>query len=124
VLFTAFAALALVLAVVGIYGVISYTTAQRAHEMAIRSALGASTAGLQRLVFWSGMRPALVGIVMGLAATVATTGLMATFVFGVTAHDAGTLAAVSGIVAIVAGLASLLPARRITQVDSRDVLRS
>lgn len=124
VLFTVFAALALVLAVVGTYGVIAYTTAQRAHDMAIRSALGASTRDLRRLVFWSGMRPALAGMAIGLAATVATTRLMATFVFGVTARDPATLIAVSAVVGIAAGLASLLPARRITRVNSTDVLRS
>ncbi len=122
-LFAVFASIALLLAAVGIYGVISYTTAQRTHEMGIRAALGASAGNLRRLVFKDGMRLTLIGLAIGLAGTFAATRVMSSMLYGVGAHDPLTIAVVAVVLSAVAGLACFLPASRITKVDPMDALR-
>jgi putative ABC transport system permease protein len=120
---TAFASIALLLAAVGIYGVISYTAAQRTHEMGIRAALGASTGKLRMLIFQGGMRLALPGLAIGLAATFPTTDVTRSMLYGVSTYDPLTIAVVAIILLAVAGLACFLPALRITKIDPMEALR-
>jgi putative ABC transport system permease protein len=118
-----FAAIALLLAAIGIYGVISYGVAQRTQEMGIRAALGASAGSLLGLVFRGGMRLTLIGLAIGLAGSLLVTRVMASMLYGVGARDPVTFALVALVLAIVAALASYLPARRVTQVDPSVALR-
>jgi predicted permease len=119
----AFAALALVLAAVGIYSVLSYIVRGRAREIAIRSALGASTAEVLRLVVREGMTPALAGIAAGGLAALLSSVALRRLVFGVSASDPATLAAVGGTLAAVALAACLVPAWRATRIDPAAALR-
>lgn len=118
-----FAALALALAAVGVYGVVSYTVAQRAHETAVRVALGARTRDVLRLVVGEGMRPVLAGVVAGLAASLALTRLLEGLLFGVSATDPATFAATAAALALVALAACLVPALRATRVDPAAALK-
>ncbi len=122
-LLTGFSSIALLLAAVGIYGVISYTAAQRTHEMGIRAALGASAGNLRTLIFAGGMRLTLVGLSIGLAGTFVTTDVLTSMVYGVGTYDPLTIAVVAGVLATVAAFASFLPAWRITKADPMDALR-
>jgi putative ABC transport system permease protein len=117
-------AMALVLGVVGIYGVIAYAVTQRTREIGIRMALGARPAGLQSMFVRQGLLLAAVGAALGLVAAVALTRLMSSLLFKTAALDPLTYAAVSVILIVAAALASYLPARRATQVDPIDALRT
>lgn len=123
ILLGVFAGIALLLAAIGIYGVISYAVAQRTHEMGIRATLGASPRNLQALVFLSAMRPALIGLVIGLVGSFAVTRVMATMLFGVSARDPVTFGVVAIVLASVAAVASFIPARRVIEVDPNVALR-
>jgi putative ABC transport system permease protein len=118
-----FAVLALVLAVSGIYGVISYSVTQRTQEIGIRMALGAETKDVLRLVLGQFMRLTFVGVALGLIAAYALTRLMTTLLFGVTPTDLTTFVAVSISLSLVALIACLIPARRATRVDPLVALR-
>ena len=119
-----FAGVALLLAAVGIYSVLSYIVRGRSREIGIRTALGAQTADVLRLVIVEGMSPALVGIAAGTIAALASAKVMETLVFGVSASDPLTLAAVGATLALVALMASLVPAYRALRLDPVKVLRA
>ncbi len=122
-LMTVFAVTALLLAAVGIYGVIAFSVTQRSHEMGIRIALGAQTADVLKLVVGQGLRLVLIGILLGLAGAFAVTRLMQSLLFGVSATDPATFVALAALLAGVALLASYVPARRATKVDPMVSLR-
>jgi predicted permease len=118
-----FAALALVLACVGIYGVISYLVGQRTHEIGVRVALGAQRSDVLRLVVGHGAQMALIGVALGIGFALGLTRLMANQLFGVSAHDPLTFGGVAALLMIVAVAACYIPARRAMRVDPVVALR-
>ena len=123
ILLSVFAALALILAAVGIYGVISYSVAQRTREVGIRMALGAQTTDVLKLVVRDGLQLVVIGVAVGLIAAFALTRLMTTLLFGVTPTDVLTYASVALALVAVALAACYIPARRATKVDPLVALR-
>jgi ABC-type antimicrobial peptide transport system permease subunit len=119
----AFSATALVLAVVGIYGVLAYSVTQRQQEMGVRLALGATRANILRLIVGQGLLLALVGVGTGWTAALALTRVMASMLYGVSARDFTTFALAPLAFVAIALLASYLPARRATRADPREALR-
>jgi putative ABC transport system permease protein len=115
---------ALLLAVVGIYGVMAQAVGQRTHEFGVRQALGATTSDIMRLVFSSGAAMAISGLVAGLLLAVLSTRLLASLLYGVTALDPPTFAGVAGVLAIAAAAASYVPARHATRITAATALRS
>jgi putative ABC transport system permease protein len=119
-----FAGAALLLAVLGIYGVISYTVTQRTRELGIRLALGASRGDVLRLVFRDGGRLIALGLALGGVSALVLTQFVSSLLFGVSAHDPLTFAAVAALLAGAALFACWLPARRATKVDPIIALRA
>jgi ABC-type antimicrobial peptide transport system permease subunit len=118
-----FAAVALLLAAVGIYGLMSYAVEQRTQEIGIRMALGAGRAQMMKMILGQGMRLVIVGIVIGLGAAFGLTRLLAGLLFGVKAGDPLTFAAVAITLSAVALFAAFVPAHRATRIDPILALR-
>jgi predicted permease len=123
-MFTLFGVLALVVASVGLYGVIAYSVTQRTHEMGVRAALGAKRGDLLRLVVGEGIRITVIGIVLGAAASLALGRFLVSLLFGVSASDPGTFVLVALILLGVAGIASVIPAWRAARADPTSALRA
>jgi ABC-type antimicrobial peptide transport system permease subunit len=123
ILFGIFAALALLLASIGIYGVVTYLAGQRTHEIGIRMALGAKQSTVLGMVLREGMKMIILGVGIGLLASAVLTRLMASLLFGVSATDPLTFAGVGAILVLVALAACLGPARRAMRVDPIVALR-
>ena len=123
-LISSFAAIAVLLAVLGIYSVIAFSVAQRVQEMAIRMALGSQRVGIVRLVVASGLRLAVVGCAIGLVGAWAASHLLQRFLFGVRAFDPMVLALAAAVLLVLTSVASLLPARRAATVELTEALRT
>lgn len=122
-LLSIFAAVALVLTIIGLYGVMSYSVAQRTNEIGIRMALGAQTSDVLGLIVKQGIVLVLIGLALGMAGALALTRLLASLLFGVTTKDPITFVAIAALLSIVALLACFIPARRATKVDPMVALR-
>ena len=122
-LVAAFAALALLLAAVGLYGLVAYIVGQRTHEIGIRVALGAQRASVLGMVLEEGARLAVLGLILGVAAALALGRLLTALLFGVTTTDPLTYLAVSLLLLIVALAAAVIPARRAALIDPTVALR-
>jgi putative ABC transport system permease protein len=122
-LLSLFGLVTLVLVSAGIYGVVSYSVAQRTHEIGIRMALGAGRRDILRLVIGQGMNLVLAGLAIGLAGALALTRLMTTLLFGVSANDPLTYGSIALLLALVALLACWIPARRAIRVNPIVALR-
>ena len=122
-LLTLFAALALVLAVLGVYAVMAYSVAQRTREFGVRIALGAAAGDLVRLVFRKGFRLIAAGLALGVLGSLLASRVMSALLFGVSATDPGTFALVALIQAAVASIALYLPARRASRLDPATALQ-
>jgi putative ABC transport system permease protein len=122
-LLSIFAGVALVLTIIGLYGVMSYSVAQRTNEIGIRMALGARTRDVLALIVKDGLKMVSLGLVFGIAGALALTRLLATLVFGVTTHDPMTFVVIAVLLSLVAMLACYVPAWRATRVDPLEALR-
>ena len=122
-LLTVFGGVALILAVVGVYGVLSYSVSQQTREIGIRMAMGAQTNSVLKLVVKQGMRLAIVGLVLGLTVAFAAMRVLSSLLFGVSAHDPLIFGGVTLILATAAVLACYIPARRAAHVDPLVALR-
>jgi putative ABC transport system permease protein len=122
-LLSIFAAIALLLAAIGIYGLMSYSVEQRTQEMGIRLALGAGRPDLMRLILAQGFKLATVGVAVGLALAYGLTRVLASLLYGVKASDPLTFAAVGLILTVIALAASYLPARRASGIEPVEALR-
>lgn len=123
-MFSVFGGLALVLAAVGLFGVLSYSVNQRRQELGVRTALGAQSGSLIRLVVWEGLRVVLVGLSVGVVIAIAVGHFVAPLLFEASPWDPAVFIAVAVTLVSVAFFASLLPARRASRVNPMEALRS
>ena len=123
-MFTIFGSLALLLAAVGLYGVIAYDVAQRMREMGVRVALGAQSSDIRRLVLWQGIRVTAVGVGLGAIVAFLTVRFVEKLLFNTPARDPVAFGAAVVTILLVAVLATLIPARRATRVDPVVALRA
>jgi ABC-type lipoprotein release transport system permease subunit len=124
VLLSAFAGMALLLAAIGLYAVLSYVVGQRVREMGVRTAMGASRRDLVTLVLKQGMTPALIGIVVGVSLAGVLVSVLRSLLFGIEPHDPVTAVVVSALLGLVALAACYIPARRAAAVDPMEALRT
>jgi ABC-type antimicrobial peptide transport system permease subunit len=122
-LMSVFGAVALLLAAVGIYGVVSFSVGQRAHEFGLRMALGASSSDIGSLVLRQGLKLALLGVALGIASALAASRLVASLLYEIGPRDPWTIAGIALVLVAVALLASFVPARRAARVDPYTALR-
>ena len=122
-LLTIFAAVALLLAAIGVYGLMAYSVQQRTQEIGVRMALGADPRQVRRMVVVQGMKLALVGIILGVASALALARFLSSFLFGVKPWDPATIIIVAVLLSAVTLLATYLPARRASRVDPMVALR-
>jgi putative ABC transport system permease protein len=123
ILLATFAALALGLAAVGIYGLVAYTVSQRTSEIGIRVALGARTSAVLTLVAGEGIRSVAAGLVAGVAGALALTHVLGTMLFGIGSRDAVAFLAAAGVLVLAAAAATVIPALRATRIDPAGALR-
>ena len=123
VVLTGFAALALLLALLGVYGVLSYITSRRTHELGIRMALGAVQSDVVRMVLGSGLALTVTGLAVGLAGFLVLAQLLSSILYGVTSRDPLTIGIGTGLVALCALVVAFLPARRAARVAPLEALR-
>jgi putative ABC transport system permease protein len=119
-----FAGVALVLTIIGLYGVMSYSVAQRTNEIGIRMALGAQTHDVLRLIVKDGVKIVVIGLLVGMGGALLLTKLLETLLFGVTTRDPLTFLLIAALLSVVAMLACCIPALRATRVDPLEALRS
>jgi ABC-type antimicrobial peptide transport system permease subunit len=124
VLLLIFGCSALLLAAIGIYGVMAYSITQRAHEIALRRALGAESGHIRNMVVFQGVRLGVAGVVFGVAAAYGLSHLLATYLFGVQAWDPVVFLTAPVVLVAVSVFAALFPAGRASQVDPMHILRS
>jgi putative ABC transport system permease protein len=122
-LLAVFAGVALTLAIVGVYGVLSYAVTQRTREMGVRLALGASSGQILRMVVGDGMRLVALAVGLGIASALALGRVLESLLYGVTAQDPLTFGSVAGVLALTALAACYVPARRATRIDATAALR-
>lgn len=122
-LLSIFAAVAITMSVVGIYGVMSFSVTQRIHEIGVRIALGAQAGNVLRMIVWRGMSLALIGVALGLAAALALSRVLKNLLFEVSPTDSATFTFITLLLVAVALIASYIPARRATKVDPLVALR-
>ena len=118
-----FAGIALALATIGIYGLLQYSTTQQTHDIGVRMALGARRVDVLRVVMRQGLKLTLIGVVVGIAGALALTRVLSSLLYDVTPTDKVTLALVSGVLTVIALLASYIPARRAARIDPMVALR-
>jgi ABC-type antimicrobial peptide transport system permease subunit len=123
-LLAAFATVAVLLAAIGVYGVLAYLVAQRTQEIGVRLAMGAAPGDVVRLFVQEGAAVSAVGVALGLASAIAAARALTSLIFGVTTTDPLTFAGVATALALVALLASYLPARRAARIDPMSALRT
>jgi len=123
-LIAVFAGVALALASIGVYGIMSYTVSERTHEIGVRMALGAAGGDVLRMVLTQSAVLAATGLALGLAGTLALSRALASLMFGISATDPGTLAGVTLLLLCVAALAALIPARRASRVSPVEAMRA
>jgi putative ABC transport system permease protein len=122
-LIAGFAASALLLSCIGIYGVVSWSVARRRNEIGVRMALGATSGNVRRMVMAQGLRPVLAGLAVGIAVSLASGRVLSSLLFGMNPHDPWTIGGVVLVLSAVAALACYIPVRRTTQADPLEALR-
>ncbi|MBL8152332.1 MAG: FtsX-like permease family protein, partial [Blastocatellia bacterium] len=123
-LISVFAALALILTTIGLYGSISYSVVQRTHEIGIRIALGANSSSVLRMIVGQGLKLAVLGVGLGLAGAIAVTRLISSMLFNTSTTDPVTFTVISSLIIFTAGLASYFPAHKATKVDPMIAIRN